>query len=455
MKRSLPADGVTPKSTGSRPRSLRLLVHAVDGCVPFLTPDALERHFPPSDDLWIGMAVRDTCVMPVFTESKGKPSKSKAKNNYVKANPGSQSSAPALNPKSQRDPKKPRVYSFLPVTPDSWLLPYTRVTVPSFDWMQDNARQKVSKGQRPPSGSTSTNQHILVWTPHGRQKLTPELYGQASSSMGGLKSHYTLSLYDMNEELGSAKRLEKADARNKEWFQDLLKRRSEESSSDDSLWSPLLLLSQEESKSSVLTMYHGSSEDVDGVALIGRWRPGLESLLQDHLSDIPHVAMLSTYSLSEILQIARAGVVDTIGTDLPNEWAKNKLALALDWSVTASTTKRSKLDPIAASEPTLNEDGCMEMGDKVFARDSQSLVPGCQCLACADDKFSRAYIHHLICAKELLAEILLFGHNLHHLLGLIRKLNESEDREELLRSVSNQLASDPEGHGAKERKMSQ
>ena len=39
--------------------------------------------------------------------------------------------------------------------------------------------------------------------------------------------------------------------------------------------------------------------------------------------------------------------------------------------------------------------------------------------------FTRAYIHHLIKAKEMLAETLLFVHNLHQMLLLFRQLCEA------------------------------
>lgn len=297
---------------------------------------------------------------------------------------------------------------------------------------------KKAKDQRPVSGSTSTNRHILVWTPHGRQKLTPEVYAQAST---GLRSNFTLSLYDMPEEANNPKRLEKADARNEEWFQDLLKRRSEKTAYDDSLWSPVLLPTDDELSSiPLLTMYHDSVEDVAGVALIGQWRSGLECLFQARLSEIPHVAMLTTSSLSDILEIVSCGTIDTIGTDLPTQWAQRKLAFAVNLTKSNDSVKRQKTDPeTALAMVRLNDDGCIDMSDKSFARDPKPLVPGCQCLACADDKFSRAYIHHLICANELLADVLLFGHNLHHLLEVIRKANDMDDPQPLVDAIFGQL----------------
>ena len=68
--------------------------------------------------------------------------------------------------------------------------------------------------------------------------------------------------------------------------------------------------------------------------------------------------------------------------------------------------------------------------DSRYARDKAPLVsdlhniamylilqmPGCQCHACRN--FSRAYIHHLLVAHELLGEVLLYAHNQHHMLRI-------------------------------------
>src|SRR3546814_15490061 len=44
--------------------------------------------------------------------------------------------------------------------------------------------------------------------------------------------------------------------------------------------------------------------------------------------------------------------------------------------------------------------------------DPRPLDPDCPCPTCAD--YSRAYLHHLFKAKEMLGPLLLSRHNLHH-----------------------------------------
>lgn len=59
-------------------------------------------------------------------------------------------------------------------------------------------------------------------------------------------------------------------------------------------------------------------------------------------------------------------------------------------------------------------DGTLNMGNLVHARDDQPIDPGCDCYTCRH--FTRAYIRHLVKAKELLAHTLLSVHNLRFLI---------------------------------------
>jgi queuine tRNA-ribosyltransferase len=104
-----------------------------------------------------------------------------------------------------------------------------------------------------------------------------------------------------------------------------------------------------------------------------------------------------------------------------------------------------KTDQSAAHD---NEGGILDLNDTNYAQDSQPILKGCTCLTCRPRKvssrpvgyrhfqkeaadeidtpaFSRAYIHHLIRAKEMLANTLLFIHNLHQLVMLFHKLSDA------------------------------
>jgi len=64
--------------------------------------------------------------------------------------------------------------------------------------------------------------------------------------------------------------------------------------------------------------------------------------------------------------------------------------------------------------------GPLNLRNRRHADDPAPLEPGCACPACRD--FSRAYLHHLIKAGEILGAMLLTWHNLHHYQALMAAL---------------------------------
>jgi queuine tRNA-ribosyltransferase len=71
-------------------------------------------------------------------------------------------------------------------------------------------------------------------------------------------------------------------------------------------------------------------------------------------------------------------------------------------------------------------DGPLNLRNQRHADDPAPLEPGCTCPACRDH--SRAYLHHLIKAGEILGAMLLTWHNLHHYQALMAELREAIER---------------------------
>ena len=67
--------------------------------------------------------------------------------------------------------------------------------------------------------------------------------------------------------------------------------------------------------------------------------------------------------------------------------------------------------------------GRLNLMNASFAEDQQPIDEHCTCYTCCT--FSRAYLRHLIVAKEMLAATLLSIHNLHTLLQLARDLRQA------------------------------
>ncbi len=83
---------------------------------------------------------------------------------------------------------------------------------------------------------------------------------------------------------------------------------------------------------------------------------------------------------------------------------------------------------LARHNAALTRAGRLNLVNASFARDPQPIDDGCACYTCQN--YSRAYLRHLIIAREMLAATLLSIHNLHTLLQLARDMRQAilEDR---------------------------
>ncbi len=78
---------------------------------------------------------------------------------------------------------------------------------------------------------------------------------------------------------------------------------------------------------------------------------------------------------------------------------------------------------MARSGTALTRTGRLNLRNARFTDDPGPIEPGCTCYACTH--FSRAYVRHLVQAKEILAHQLLSLHNLHLMLTIAREIREA------------------------------
>ncbi len=78
---------------------------------------------------------------------------------------------------------------------------------------------------------------------------------------------------------------------------------------------------------------------------------------------------------------------------------------------------------LARHNAALMRHGRLNLANASHARDPRPLDLNCSCYTC--QHFSRAYIRHLIVAKEMLAATLLSIHNIHTLLQLMREIRQA------------------------------
>jgi queuine tRNA-ribosyltransferase len=87
-------------------------------------------------------------------------------------------------------------------------------------------------------------------------------------------------------------------------------------------------------------------------------------------------------------------------------------------------------------------EGPLNLRNQRHADDPDPLEPGCSCPACRD--FSRAYLHHLIKAGEILGAMLLTWHNLHYYQALMATLREAIGRGDLATVAARLAAAAPQ-----------
>ena len=67
----------------------------------------------------------------------------------------------------------------------------------------------------------------------------------------------------------------------------------------------------------------------------------------------------------------------------------------------------------------------MNLHSDEYTDDMSPLIPGCTCYCCS--RYTRAYFHHLLVTKEMLSEVLLMIHNLHHWKSFFQHLKKHRD----------------------------
>ncbi len=105
--------------------------------------------------------------------------------------------------------------------------------------------------------------------------------------------------------------------------------------------------------------------------------------------------------------------IDMFDCVTPTRWGRNGAVLVSPAAYHTETGKRGR----EALPLRLNILGAR------YAVDERPLDPACGCYTC--QTFSRAYIHHLFAARELLGYRLATLHNVHFMISLVRRIREA------------------------------
>eukprot|EP00936_MAST-01D_sp_MAST-1D-sp1_P001273 g1273.t1 len=185
-----------------------------------------------------------------------------------------------------------------------------------------------------------------------------------------------------------------------------------------------------------------AKRDVDGFLLAGfaggETAAERSALLQTVLHELPATAPRMIVGLGQPADIvtAVAAGIDAFSTAYPSEMTQQGFAATFEIPTVARceanrTAKRAKLDhgpPAVAALGVFARaevHQCIyphkiQLRDRRYERDQRALLPGCTCPTCVH--YTRAYINHLLNTNEMLAEGLLYAHNLHHYLSFFAEM---------------------------------
>jgi len=439
------------------------------------------------DHLSLGIQLRDGSVVPTYERKVKSVRKKKKKKTSESSNDGSSDSKVlSENTKISNEKKdqgqnlfnnsKPTGYTFVGRSlPSHFCIPdgHHIISVPAFDIIDQykfpNSKKNKKKGKLNVAIPSSTPKELILRTQNGYQKINCNLFVNV---IQGLSAKYIshVALYDQatnatnNGSSNWKKKNMQSIERTKSWTDNCL-----EKSDSLRIWIPIVggddLQSRKSAMEGALSSISHSNmnENVEGIAFIG-WHH-IESkeiranVLQSCLSMMKpkfntlQSVVLATQGLEQIMEAALAGV-NIIGSNLPKLLAKSSKALSLDlygWRANSEEDKRElgkkfslpntssdkhnswkitrtdsgKHTKIESSSNCVTTMGVLDLNEKRYATDTSPLLRGCNCFSCYNGQHTRAYIHHLVNSRELLAEILLFIHNLYHILELMHELSDA------------------------------
>jgi queuine tRNA-ribosyltransferase subunit QTRTD1 len=250
-----------------------------------------------------------------------------------------------------------------------------------------------------PPATSNTNSSIAVLTSVGFKQLDAEEYADA---VEGLRADIVLGLGDVpyGRALGS-KRIQKATDRSIDWLQDHVARRkkyAEEAGfkGQAKLFAPLLPLSCANQQFYIDCLVEDVRNNISGLAI---YSADTLQDLPEELATLPRLDFTEPNTPLEVLRQISNGV-DIV--TMPFISVITDAGIAFDFTFPGPSAIPSEPLPLG-----------IDFWAPSYAADLGPLREGCTCYACTDHH--RAFLHHLLSAKEMLGWVLLQIHN-HHVM---------------------------------------
>ena len=257
---------------------------------------------------------------------------------------------------------------------------------------------------RIPSPASNTDTAISILTSVGFGSLEVEDYTAAAVNM---KPDILLGMGDIafpgegKNAIVGIKRKEKMAERTFTWIRELvqsLRARQEEYIMQIALFAPVLPIEAEMQRDYLSELYDNEAwkDAVQGLVLYDI--PSIEAI-PSQLRSLPRLSVINPTTPQSLLHAI------SLGTDL---FTLPFVSEATDSGIAFSFVFPSPF-PVSNSKSPL----AIDMWLPIHSKDTSPLLQGCKCYACS--YHHKAYIQHLLSAKEMLAWVLLQVHN-HHII---------------------------------------
>jgi len=247
-----------------------------------------------------------------------------------------------------------------------------------------------------PSPAANSNSEIALSTSYGFRQITSEYYAAAARK---LQPDIVVALADIpfGQEAVGIKRKDKMSDRTEVWVRDVIAKRKTigEGEPRYSIFAPILPIDQDLQSWYLEHLIDDMVHEISGVAIYDAF---LLDDLPEALHQLPRLSFHIPAGPNELLRHISLGMdIFTI----PFISDATDAGIALDFTFPAP----QKSDPDSSARQPLG----LDMWPAFHAESTLPLTNECTCYACT--KHHRAYVQHLLAAKEMLGWVLIQLHN--------------------------------------------
>lgn len=244
----------------------------------------------------------------------------------------------------------------------------------------------------PPLKCPTQNTHssLAISTSVGFASLNIEDYNDAVDSLCPDGSLTAVDL--VQEDKISVKRLEKSADRTHAWLRDRLADNNNATENDikPALFASILPIEKEQQSFYLADMSNEFASKLSGFCL---YASTSTEVIPSDLHHLPRIYLTDPASPHEVLKAVACGV-DLISTPFVSKTSEHGIAFDFTFPIIA----RGAPQPLGR-----------DMWSSSYATSLTALSPSCECYTCT--RHHRAYVHHLLQAREMLAWTLLQIHN--------------------------------------------